>query len=80
MKLSNANISEEKLFEWVVENLPPDVDTTRAQGAQPFDGILSLLDEAANVGKLPRIVKERVMREYEYPEDRELFDFYPTYD
>lgn len=78
--MSDASISEEKLLDWVVDNLPPDVDTTRARGAQPFDGILSLLDEAASAGKLPRIVKSRIMQEYVDPEDRELFDFYPTYD
>lgn len=78
--MGNTSISEEELLEWVIKSLPPGVDTARARGAQPFDGILSLLDEAAGAGMLPRKVKERIMLEYENPEDRELFDFYPVYD
>lgn len=78
--MSSTSIREEELVEWVIQNLPQEVDTTQSQGAQPFDRILSLLDEAAREGLLSRKVKERIMDEYPEPEDRDLFEFYPVVD
>lgn len=78
--MRSSSISEEELVEWVIKNLPQEVDTTQSQGAQPFDRILGLLDEAANEGLLPRKVKQRIIDEYPDPEDRDLFEFYPVAD
>lgn len=75
---------EEDLFQWVRRQIPDEVDKSWGDlsfnAGEPFAGILNLLDSASEVGKLPRMVMDRLLEEYPEPVNRAAFDFYPVDD